>query len=65
MAQTRGWLTALKMHTAIVWVANRAAGIEVSGKQRNSEENNDFWSAVEIDAVGGPNWNINGLGWVG
>lgn len=30
MAQTKGWLTALKMHAAIVWVANGRAGIEAS-----------------------------------
>eukprot|EP00752_Nemacystus_decipiens_P008314 g7432.t1 len=35
MAQTKGWLTALKMYTAIVWVANGLAGIEE--EKRRSE----------------------------
>lgn len=50
MAQTKGWLAAVKMHTAIVWVVNALAGVEV--KQLDREKNVHFQCTVDRPLMG-------------
>ena len=53
-AQTKGWLTTLKIHAAIVWVANRLAGIEVcSATPGRTPSKFQDQSAACVDLIGG------------
>lgn len=48
-AQSKGWLTAMKMHTAIVWVITRRDNSEVGNA--SSSETTYFQAAVKLTSV--------------